>query len=164
MQIRSERPEDAAAIRLVTVAAFKTARYSNQKEADIVDGLRSAGALTVSLVAIEDDCIVGHVAFSPVRIAAAAGDWYGLGPVSVEPQRHRQGIGQALIRTGLDRLSSLEAAGCVVFGDPDYYCRFGFEKDLALRYERAPSPYLQRLMFRGALPSGEVRYHPSFEA
>lgn len=164
MQIRSERFGDADTIRAVTIAAFKHAPYSSQTEGDIVDALRSAGALTLSLVALQDDEIVGHVAFSPVTIKTAAGDWYGLGPVSVRPDRQRRGVGQALIRDGLDRLRVVSAAGCVVFGEPAYYGRFGFESDPALVYAGAPLGYFQRLVFRGPAPCGEVRYHGSFEA
>jgi putative acetyltransferase len=164
MQIISERPTDASAIRAVTVAAFKDAPYSTQTEAGIVDALRSAGALTLSLVALQDDEIVGHVAFSPVTIGMADGDWYGLGPVSVRPDRQRQGIGQAMIRDGLNRLMAMASSGCVVFGDPAYYRRFGFESDPALFYRGEPPGYFQRRVFTGPAPSGEVRYHSGFEA
>ena len=136
--------------------------HSDQTEADIVEALRSDGALTVSLVAIQDDEIIGHVAFSPVVIVAAAGDWYGLGPVSVRPDRQGRGVGQALVRAGLERLGSLGAAGCVVLGDPDYYRRFGFESDPALYYGEAPASYFQRLILRGPAPRGEVLYHSGF--
>jgi putative acetyltransferase len=163
MQIMSERPTDASAIRAVTVAAFKDAPHSNQTEADIVDALRSAAALTLSLVALQGDEIVGHVAFSPVTIGMAKG-WYGLGPVSVRPDRQRHGIGQVMIHDGLNRLMAMASAGCVVFGDPAYYRRFGFESDPALFYRGAPPGYFQRLVFTGPAPSGEVRYHSGFEA
>jgi putative acetyltransferase len=117
MQIRQERPEDATGIRLTTDAAFKDTPYSSQTEAKIVDALRSSGALTLSLVASRGNEIIGHAAFSPVRINGADCDWYGLGPVSVRPDQQHMGIGQLLIRGGLRRL---QAGGCVVFGDPAY--------------------------------------------
>jgi predicted N-acetyltransferase YhbS len=162
LHIRPERPLDAATIRAVVIAAFKDAPYSNQTEADIIDALRSAGALSVSLVATDHDDIIGQVAFSPVRIAQARGDWYGIGPVAVRPDRQRQGIGQALIAEGLRCLSSLRAAGCVVLGDPHYYHRFGFEADPALTYGGKPSPYFRRLVLNGPPASGEVSYHAAF--
>jgi putative acetyltransferase len=164
MQITPERPEDAAAIRALTEAAFKDMPHSNQTEARIIDALRAARALTLSLVAIEDGVIVGHAAFSPVQIAGAPGDWYGLGPVSVRPDRQRSGIGQALIREGLQRLKSRKAAGCVVLGDPAYYGRFGFEADPDLHYGDAPPVYFQRIILEGPPPKGEVRFHRGFDA
>jgi putative acetyltransferase len=160
--IRSERSLDIAAIRAVVIAAFKDAPYSNQTEADIVDALRAAGALAVSLIAADHDVVVGHVAFSPVRIAHAQGDWYGIGPVAVRPDRQRRGIGQALMTEGLRCLSSLHAAGCVVLGDPRYYHRFGFEADPELTYGGKPSPYFQRLVLRGPPAIGAVSYHAAF--
>ncbi|MGH6911083.1 MAG: GNAT family N-acetyltransferase [Phenylobacterium sp.] len=126
--------------------------------------MRAAGALTLSLVATEGGEIVGHVAFSPVRINGEAGDWYGLGPVSVWPDRQRKGIGQAQIREGLQRLRSLGAGGCVLLGDPAYYRRFGFERDPELYDVDAPPGAFQRLSLNGSRPTGEVRFHPAFDA
>ncbi|WP_407148776.1 GNAT family N-acetyltransferase [Bradyrhizobium sp. ORS 86] len=144
--------------------AFETAPYSSGAEPRIVEALRHGGALAVSLVATSDDgSIVGHAAFSPVRIDHEAGHWYGLGPVSVVPEMQKLGIGRALIREGLSRLAALDADGCVVLGDPAYYGRFGFVSDPALTYGGEASPYLQRLVLRGRSPKGDVRYHPAFE-
>jgi putative acetyltransferase len=165
MHIRPEHAIDVDAIRAVTLAAFTGAPLGGQAEAGIVDALRADGALSVSLVALEDSQVVGHVAFSPVEIGAAdGGDWYGLGPVSVRPDRQGHGIGQALIRAGLSELKALHAAGCVVLGDPAYYGHFGFAPNPALSYRDAASPYLQSLTFHGPPPHGEVRYHPGFGA
>jgi putative acetyltransferase len=164
VEIRPEQPDDVEAIRQVTLDAFEGAPFSRQTEARIVDALRAAGALTLSLVAVANGEVVGHVAFSPVSIEGVYGGWYGLGPVSVSPDRQRQGVGQALIREGLGRLRALGAAGCVVLGSPDYYGRFGFSSDPALVYVGAPAPYFQRLVFEGLLPAGEVRFHLGFDA
>jgi putative acetyltransferase len=99
--IRSEKDADIDAITTVTVAAFRTLEVSNQTEQFIIEALRAAKALTVSLVAESNDCVVGHIAFSPVTISDGPRNWYGLGPVSVLPEYQRQGIGKALIREGL---------------------------------------------------------------
>jgi len=164
MEIRWEREEDIDAIRDVTSAAFQNAPYSNQAEAAIVDALRNAGALAVSLVAVDDRDLVGHIAFSAVMIDGKMNGWYGLGPVSVRPDRQRQGIGQALIRTGLSCLKDLHAQGCVVLGEPGYYDRFGFVSDPDLRYGKVPSGYFQRLAFAPAVPKGDVSFHNAFNA
>ena len=164
MKIRQERPEDAATIRALTDAAFKGMPFSDQTEAKVIDALREAGALTLSLVATEAGEIIGHVAFSPVKINGEAGDWYGLGPVSVWPDRQRTGIGQALIREGLQRLKTIGAGGCVLLGDPAYYCRFGFESDPDLHNVGAPPGAFQRLTLNGSRPRGEVTFHPAFDA
>lgn len=163
VEIRAEAPGDVASIRAVTTAAFENAPFSNQTEAAIVDALRHEGALSLSLVATDAGELVGHVAFSPVLIDGQTGGWYGLGPVSVRPNRQRQGIGRSLIARGVEELRGRGAAGCVVFGEPAYYRRFGFLSDPDLSYPGAPAGYFQRLVFQGAPPAGEVRYHVAFE-
>ncbi len=162
--IRPETPADADAIRALTAAAFAGAPHSSGTEAAIIDALRAAGALTLSLVAAEAGGIVGHAAFSPVTCSSGASGWFGLGPVSARPDRQRAGVGQALIRTGLATLRDQGAAGCVVLGDPRYYGRFGFACDPALRYGDVPQEYFQRIVFRGPPPAGEITYHPSFDS
>lgn len=164
MVIRPERPDDAVAVRDVTAAAFRDVAHSEQTEPAIVEALRAAGALTVSLVAEESGEVIGHVAFSPVEIEGQEAGWFGLGPVSVAPAKQLQGVGQALVREGLDRLRTLGASGCVVLGEPDYYGRFGFISDPKLTYADVPPAYFQRLAFGGGEPSGVVTYHPGFAA
>ncbi len=163
MQIRLERPEDATTIHALTETAFKDMPFSDDTEARVIDALRAAGALTLSLVATHSGEIVGHVAFSPVTINGEAGGWYGLGPVSVWPDRQRSGIGQALIGEGLRRLQSMGAGGCVLLGDPAYYARFGFEHDPRLRHAGAPPWAFQCLTLNGPRPSGDVSFHPGFD-
>jgi putative acetyltransferase len=163
--IRDEREEDAGAIRAVTLAAFAGMPYSEQTEAAIVEALRASGALAVSLVAVEDGEVVGHVAFSPVTIdGAAAPGWFGAGPLSVRPDRQKGGIGTALMRAGLARLTETGAKGCVLVGDPGYYRRFGFVASDRLVYPDLPAEYFQILALTSQTPSGTVAFHPAFAA
>ena len=85
MDIRPEIPADAAAISNVITSAFLEAEHTSGNEAVIVDKLRDAASLSVSLVATENDRIVGHVAFSPVTVDRQSDGWFGLGPVAVVP-------------------------------------------------------------------------------
>lgn len=163
MPIRPEQPADTEAIRALTTEAFATAPHSSGTEAAIVDALRAAGALTLSLVAVEDGEIVGHVAVSSVTIDGAERGWFGLGPVSVRSSRQRGGIGSELIREGLRRLRAMGAAGCVLLGDPAYYGRFGFTNDPALVLEGVPPEYFMRLGFGAEPPAGTARYHAAFD-
>lgn len=164
MRIRSELPSDAAAIEAITIAAFKNAAHSNHTEQFIVRGLRSAGALSVSLVAEDDGRVIGHVAVSPVTISTGAGGWHGLGPLSVEPERQGRGIGSRLIRAALDNLRASGASGCVVLGEPGYYSRFGFVTNSRLILPGVPPEYFQALSFKNAPPAGTVSYHNAFTA
>lgn len=162
--IRAERAADVEAIGRLTEAAFRNAAYSSHTEQFIVDRLRRCNQLTVSLVALEGDAIVGHVAISPVTISSGADGWYGLGPISVSPERQRQGIGSTLMRAALGALQRIGGAGCVVLGDPSYYGRFGFKAEPALELPGVPPEYFQVLSFRPPAPIGTVRYHEAFAA
>lgn len=162
MEIRPETAADAPAIAALTTAAFAGAPHASGTEAAIVAALRAAGALSLSLVAVEAGRIIGHVAFSPVRIDGRDRGWFGLGPISVAPDRQGRGIGAALIREGLARLRECGAGGCVLLGDPGYYTRFGFVADPGLRLPEVPPHYFLRLVLAGPPPVGSVAYHPGF--
>ena len=163
MRIRDEIPGDEAAIHKLTKAAFAPVEMSDGSEPQIVDGLRANGDLALSLVAVDDEQIIGHVAFSPVTVSGTDGRWFGLGPISVHPDRQRAGIGRQLIEEGLTRLRSFDAAGCVLLGDPAYYGRFGFTSTGDLTYGEVPTEYVQELAFRNKPAKGEVRYSSAFE-
>ncbi len=111
--IRNETDADVSAIGEVTVAAFKTLEISNHTEQFIIEALRAAHALTVSLVAEVNGRVIGHLAFSPVTISDGTRNWYGLGPVSVLPEYQGKGIGKALIKEGLSRLKDMNAKDAV---------------------------------------------------
>jgi putative acetyltransferase len=162
--IRPEILTDTAAIHAVTAAAFLNAPHTDHTERYIVDALRKADALTLSLVAEVDGAIVGHVAASQVSISDGSTGWYGLGPISVIPDRQGQGIGSALMRSALQELRESGAAGCVLLGDPDYYTRFGFEPEAGLVLPDVPPEYFQALAFNSSLPRGVVTYHAAFNA
>ena len=87
-----------------TIAAFADHPFSQQTEHLIIDDLRKANALTVSLVAVVSDQVIGHIAISPVSISDGTSDWYALGPVSVLPEFQGKGVGSKLIKTGLSRI------------------------------------------------------------
>lgn len=162
MIIRPEDIYDVDDIRSLITSAFDGTPHSDGTEGAIVDALREGGALTVSLVAEQAGDIVGHVAFSPVRVENAVGDWYGLGPLAVRLDRRRHGIGVQLVENGLSTIRSLGAAGCVVLGDPSYYSRFGFKADPNLRFPGVPSEYFQCLDFGTGTRFGVVAYHKAF--
>jgi putative acetyltransferase len=164
MIIRNESTADAEAITQVTIAAFKTLAVSHQTEQFIVKALRDTGALTLSLVAELDGQVVGHVAFSPVTISDGSEGWYGLGPVSVLPDYHKQGIGTSLINTGLSMLKGLGGQGCVLVGHPDYYRRFGFRNVPELVLEGVPPEVFMVLPFGTKIPHGNVVFHEGFGA
>jgi len=165
MLLRPETDADIAAIFSVTQDAFRDEPYSEHTEGPIIDALRAAGALALSLVAEDQGRVVGHVAFSPVSIAGLAGvtaGWYGLGPIAVAPGSQGRGIGSMLVMEGLARLRGRGAAGCVVLGRPQYYGRFGFRADAGLVLPDVPAEYFMMQAWRGRA-RGAVQYHRAFD-
>jgi len=164
MIILSEMGSDVGIITEVTRAAFENHPHSIRTEQFIVNALRAANALTISLVAEVDGKVVGHIAFSPVIISDGSRDWYGVGPVSVLPEHQRQGVGKSLIHRGLSLLKASGAKGCVLVGEPKYYERFGFRNSSDLVLEGVPQDYFLALPFDTNKTQGRVVFHRAFSA
>jgi putative acetyltransferase len=164
IEIRCETAADTDAVTAVTISAFETLGIGNRTEHFVVEALRAANALTLSLVAEADGRLIGHIAFSPVRISDGTPDWYGLGPVSVQPAFQRQGVGKVLIREGLAELQRMGAAGCCLVGHPDYYPKFGFCHPTGLVMEGVPPEVFFALSFDERIPQGTVAFHDAFKA
>lgn len=162
--IRKEQTADIEAIRNVTIAAFKSLEISNQTEHFIIEALRVAGALELSLVAELGGRVVGHIAFSPLKLSDNTPGWFGLGPVSVIPECQRKGIGRKLIEIGLERLKAQGAQGCCLVGHPEYYRKFGFNNPSELSLEGIPEEFFFALSFTGGIPKGTVEFHEAFKA
>ena len=119
IEIREERPEDFAAIRMVNQEAF-----AQDQEANIVDALRANGAAMLSLVAIADGTLVGHIMYSPVDVGEVTA--VALGPMAVLPAHQRRGIGSRLVEAGTALLAHAGLPAILVVGHPAFYPRFGF--------------------------------------
>lgn len=173
MNIRPETAQDTQAIAALILAAFHNHPHQDPAkgttEHRIVQGLRDAGALSLSLVAQDGEDIVGHIAFSPVDLEAASvspGSWLVMAPVSVAPVRQGQGIGSRLIRQGLEQLKALDVEGVVVLGEPDYYTRFGFHHQHQLSVPGLPAGYFMAQRLDGKAPiylQATVSFHPAFD-
>lgn len=164
--IRPENPADDAAIRHVHTLAF-----GQPNEADLVDNLRRHQALTLSLIAVQDHRIVGHIAFSPVRIASdtVMHDALGLAPLGVLPTHQRQGIGSQLVESGLQACRDIGCSIVVVLGHPHYYPRFGFTPanpyGIVWEHDAPEAAFMVRELQDGALAytRGVVKYRPEFD-
>ena len=163
MIIRAESENDVADIREVTAAAFAPKPYSNGTEPAVIDALRASGDLILSLVAVEDDVLLGQITFSPVKINDAHENWFGLGPIAVRPDRQGESIGAALIKVGLKQLQEMNAAGCALIGNPEYYSRFGFQNNCGLDYGDLDTKFIQKLILAGPDRTGALKYCDSFE-
>lgn len=119
MEIREETAADVEAIREVNRRAF-----AQEQEGNIVDALRSNGAALLSMVAIADGEVVGHIMYSPATVGETRGA--ALGPMAVLPEFQRQGIGSGLVEAGNQKLKDMGYPFIIVVGHAEYYPRFGF--------------------------------------
>jgi putative acetyltransferase len=164
IEIRHERPDDYLMVRDVNERAF-----GGPAEARLVDMLRAANKVLVSLVALDRDRVVGHILFSPVTVAEAPENFRGVGlaPLSVLPEFQRRGIGSRLIREGLEACKREGYDAVVVLGHIKYYPRFGFSRakdyDLDNEYNALDSFMVLELQ-DGVLERirGLVKYAPEF--
>ncbi len=165
--ILHERPEDADAIRFVLEQAF-----GQSNEADLVDALRHRGALMLSLVAIRENEVVGHILFSPVTVESAGSSFkaIGLGPMAVLPPYQRKGIGSRLVRYGLEQCRQAGHEIVVVLGHPDFYSRFGFvptkHRGIHCEFDVPDDVFMIMELRQGALAGrgGVVKYQPEFKS
>jgi predicted N-acetyltransferase YhbS len=161
-EIRKETAADIDAIRSLIRIAFRDMPYASGTEQDIVDRLRAAGDLTISLVAELDEELVGHIAFSPATSSEGSHPWFGLGPVAIDPKHQRKGIGSALIRRGLTGIRSQGAAGCILVGDPGYYKRFDFEVAPANSPDESYASNFMIAVYAGDPELGSISFHKAF--
>jgi putative acetyltransferase len=123
VEIREEQPQDQTAISTVNKLAF-----AGNDEADLVEALRNHGKIILSLVAVHDDRVIGHILFSRITIDSLPEGFsaVGLAPMSVLPEFQNQGIGSHLVRAGLTKCREQGHKVAVVLGHANYYPRFGF--------------------------------------
>ena len=136
--IRRELPADHEVIRAVHCDAFRVTGNpdSTPPEATLVGELRRSSAWmpTLSLVAIDDDTVVGHVVCSRGHIERQSA--LGLAPIGVLPGHQRRGFGKALMHAVLGAADALGEPLVALLGSPDYYSKFGFER--ASKYGISP--------------------------
>lgn len=167
VRIRNEKPGDAKAVRLVLEQAF-----GQRDEADLVDALRKRDGVILSLVAILENQLVGHILFSPVTIEAEhlIFNALGLGPMAVLPPHQGKGIGSQLVRIGLDQCRDAGHEIVVVLGHPEFYGRFGFSpaRPLGIRVEfDVPDDVFMVMELREGAVAGRggiAKYQPEFRS
>lgn len=135
IDIRTATDSDRDSIREVHMRAFA------KGERDVVAALAvsllgdQTRPETISLLAEVQGRVVGHVVFSPVT-AATRKNWLGylLAPLGVVPERQKSGVGKRLIEVGMARLAANHVDVLFVYGDPEYYARYGFSADAAVGF------------------------------
>ena len=169
MLIRRETPADQAAIHAVHSEAFRRETGVTPVEAPLVDELRAEGDLinALSLVAVRDGEVVGHVCCSRARVGEDTTAAVGLGPLGVLPAHQKSGVGSALVHAVVAAADARGHGVVVLLGNPAYYSRFGFvtASDLSIT---APDPrwglHFQARTLAAYEPTqaGAFEYAPAF--
>jgi putative acetyltransferase len=163
MTIREDRESDIPAIEGVERAAF-----GQENEAHLVDALRRNQKLIISLVAEIGGEIVGHIAFSEMRLEPSPSDHLVLGvaPVAVQPGHQRKGIGSSLIIRGLKMAHEKGYTHAVLLGEPQYYRRFGFIPAVSFGIKNeytSGDEFMIKALDDSAMPREVVmKYQPEF--
>jgi putative acetyltransferase len=163
--VRAETTEDHDGVHRVIALAF-----GQPAEADLVDALRANASPYISIVAVADERVVGHIFFSPVTIESENSVFtaIGLAPMAVLPEYQNQGIGSQLVREGLRECQRLGYDIVVVLGHPEFYPRFGFapasRKGIRSEYDVRDEVFMVMELREGSLGGREglVRYHLEF--
>lgn len=158
--IRIEEEKDHRQVREIIRSTFPT-----EAESKLVDALRENGKAIISLVAVADDEVLGHILFSPVSTnPPSEAKGIGLAPVAVKPEYQARGIGSQLIREGLRLCRQQQYDYCVVLGSPEYYGRFGFEKasGYGLQNEYGVDDEFMVIYFSEGRAHGLVKYAMEF--
>lgn len=126
MLIRQENPKDYDEIYTLVKRAFDSAEHADGNEQDLVNELRNGNAYIpeLSLVAVENGKIVGHIMFSKAQVGGKT--VLALAPLSVLPEYQRKGIGKSLIIHGHKTAKSLGYQYSVVLGSEQYYPKSGY--------------------------------------
>ena len=167
MIVRKERPQDAPAITRINAEAF-----AGPAEARLIESLRQNEKIALSLVALIDEQLVGHILFSPMQIISPENDTHdvtGLGPLAVLPKYQQQGIGTALCQKGLPMCREAGDHAVLVLGHPTYYHRFGFQPaslfHITCAYDVPGDSFMVLELQEGALDgvTGVAHYLPEFD-
>ncbi len=167
--IRQENKADFKNIYELNLLAFE-----EKEEAVLVDLLRENDEFIpqLSLVALLNDEIIGHILFTKIKIIDGNGnenESLALAPMAVLPKYQKKGIGGQLIKSGLNTAKRLGFKSVIVLGHKDYYPKFGFKTaskwNIKSPFDVPDEVYMAiELVENGLLGiSGIVKYSKEFE-
>lgn len=129
--LRPEQPKDYRIIEELTRDAFRDLYKPGCDEHLVVHNMRKVPAFVkeLDIVACDDDIIVGYIMYSKAKVINDKNEEFEvlcMGPLAVATDRQKQGIGSLLMKYSAEQAKSLGYKGVIIFGNPDYYHRFGF--------------------------------------
>ncbi len=170
IEIRQEKTSD-----YTQVFSLNRNAFGQDNEAKLVDALRSSGNFIpeLSLVALLNGEIVGHILFTKIVIRSDTGNTYeslSLAPMAVYRSFQKKGIGSRLVKAGLRKATELGYTSVIVLGHENYYPRFGFKPasrwDIKAPYDVPDNVCMALELVRNSLDgvNGTVEYPDEFES
>lgn len=170
IEIRAEAKDDIPHITRVITSAF-----GQSFEAELVCLLRESDAFipSLSLVAVLDGMVIGHILFTRLQIIGPNDQIFkslALAPMAVDHEFQRNGVGGLLIRSGLKRVKELGFSSVIVLGHPEYYTRFGFQPagkwNITAPFAVPDPAFMAIELVENGLEgiSGVVKYHDAFNS
>lgn len=157
------------------VYELNTLAFEEKEEAVLVDLLRKNEEFIpqLSLVALLNDEIVGHILFTKIKIIDDNGNEHeslSLAPMAVLPKYQKKGIGGKLINKGLSTAAKLKFKSVIVLGHENYYPKFGFEPTtkwkITAPFDVPTNAFMGLELVKDSLNnvSGIVKYPEEFDA
>ena len=164
MKIRRAQKADLESIQRVVETAF------SDEESKIIGNFASdlssetTNPAIKSLIAEVDGQVIGYVSYSPIFLKSDSGiSGYILAPLAVSPEHQKQGVGSRLISSGVDMLSADGVDVLLVYGDPEYYGRFGFREEIGRSFVPPyplayPFGWLGMMLDETAIPETPLKF------
>ncbi len=131
IELRPEGPADFRAVEELTRNAFWNHHAPGCDEHYLAHILRESSDFVPELdyVAVHDRKVVGNIMYTRAKIVLDRGgerEVLCFGPLAVDPAFQGRGVGGALIERTKTLARELGYKAILIFGDPEYYSRFGF--------------------------------------
>lgn len=172
IKIIRETLENYKEVEAVIESAFKNAEHTDHKEQFLVERLRKSDEFVpeLSLIATDNDKIIGHIMFTKVIIKDinSTSESLALAPLAVIPEYQSKGIGGRIIKEGLEIAKNLGYKSVIVLGHDKYYPKFGFERasiyDIKAPFEVPDTSFMALELEENSLKSvsGVVEYSKAF--
>jgi predicted N-acetyltransferase YhbS len=163
IKLRLEEEKDYRLVEELTREAFWNIHFPGCDEHLLIHNLRNVKEFISSLdfVAVYDEKIVGNIVYAEAKIKNADKEYTVLtfGPISVLPEYQNRGIGGKLINHTIKISKEMGYKAIIIYGDPEYYKRFGFkvskEYKITNKDKKYPAALLVLELYQNALTGVE---------